>query len=1088
MAIQERELLARVERADTEELARLLSRPSADEARALEAYFGPETYERLRQLAMRERTRGPLDKPRGNVVVLHGILGGELTAQNPGESPAGIWVNVWRLLRGGFVKLSLDPADKPPAIEATGILKKYYGEQLLTLAAQGYAVRAYWYDWRLDIRELARRLSLRLEEWFPGQPVHLVAHSMGGLVARRYILDYHADWQRRKGGKLVMLGTPNHGSFAIPQLFSGMNSILKFLSAVDLGNSLSRYLRVIRTFPSAYQMMPRPDFLQGAEAEIWNLASYTVTPEQRLLDNAGRFWKEMANDRTADPERMIYVAGVNKPTAVAVKDVAKLGKSAGYEFSMEGDGTVPHRLSFLENSKGEKVPVYYADVEHDKMPNAEAVRDSVAALLDGTGAGKLRKEKRLQTLRARDGARAGFEAAERETEARIRELARRIEVRGGDAEPPPMLTREETEAEEILLSGFLGAERGAGAARPGAGDGDGGPKATRTIRVRVRNWPVEEAGERWRKSVDPAPVDVLAAGHYINVLPSASEGAIDRAISAKDNAELGRIAELTRRGAIHGMPGEIFVLEDPRSKDSSRVVMLAGMGFQGQFGWPELRSLARQLLWTASRLGKRHVATVLIGAGEGNLPIDQAVHAWVRGIEDAVQDSSLGRCVESVTFCEFQAERTLELDRLFASQIAQRGSGRWIRLERLSSAERKRIAADWVKRKERKHAEEIAWIQSSGGEWSKPNDRQLTVNRLLVGKTADGYSFAAIQRTASVPERRIPLDARLVEEANDRFPALTTREEQFRHGSVFKRLVMPAEFDRVLTTPEPLILVVDSTTARIHWEMVAHVEGRGQATGGGEAFLGLQRGLTRQFRTTLAGLTQGPVAGDGVLRMLLVADPALEHPLAGAELEAAEIVKLMRAFGEHLRGNPAKARRIQRVEVRALVGPSEATRLRVLEELMTSRYDILHYAGHCFYDKVNPERSGWIFSGGAVLSANELRRIGQAPAFVFSNACESGITPDRSEQRTAQLPASFAESFFEQGVQNFVCTGWPVGDQAALLFAKTLYESWLGIGTGQGEPLYEAMRKAREAIFREEFGRRTWGAYQHYGDPDTRLY
>ena len=117
--------------------------------------------------------------------------------------------------------------------------------------------------------------------------------------------------------------------------------------------------------------------------------------------------------------------------------------------------------------------------------------------------------------------------------------------------------------------------------------------------------------------------------------------------------------------------------------------------------------------------------------------------------------------------------------------------------------------------------------------------------------------------------------------------------------------------------------------------------------------------------------------------------------------------------------------------------------------------------------------------------------MGQAPSFIFSNACESGITPDRSELRNADLPATFAESFFAQGVQNFVCTAWPVNDEAACVFAQTFYKNWLSLtAEGRARPIHEAMREARRAVFNMDkgWGLRTWGAYQHYGDPLAVLF
>ena len=118
-----------------------------------------------------------------------------------------------------------------------------------------------------------------------------------------------------------------------------------------------------------------------------------------------------------------------------------------------------------------------------------------------------------------------------------------------------------------------------------------------------------------------------------------------------------------------------------------------------------------------------------------------------------------------------------------------------------------------------------------------------------------------------------------------------------------------------------------------------------------------------------------------------------------------------------------------------------------------------------------------------LLTANELYRVDRIPKFVFSNACKSGITPDRTQDRNDKLAPSFAEAFFARSVANFVCT-WPVDDVAAHIFALTLYSGLLGIeladSNGRAEqieqsalPMYEAMKQARLAIARTPNGRTT---------------
>ena len=235
------------------------------------------------------------------------------------------------------------------------------------------------------------------------------------------------------------------------------------------------------------------------------------------------------------------------------------------------------------------------------------------------------------------------------------------------------------------------------------------------------------------------------------------------------------------------------------------------------------------------------------------------------------------------------------------------------------------------------------------------------------------------------------------------------------------------------------------------------------------------------------------VAEDGVLRVLVIADPAEDARLTGADAEGAIVGDIFRQFAALFPDAGF------RVEIQSLIGPAEATRSKVMKALLLGRYDVVHYAGHCTFDSDDAMRSGWVFRNepSELLTARELRRVDRVPRFIVSNACESGVTPDRAGERSADLAPSFAESFFAQGVANFVCTAWPIGDVAARRFATTLYSSLLGVHvdvedgamtrSGQPEPMYVAMRKARRAAARATGGMTTWGAYQHYGNPHFSL-
>ncbi|HEX8745692.1 MAG TPA: CHAT domain-containing protein, partial [Pyrinomonadaceae bacterium] len=379
-------------------------------------------------------------------------------------------------------------------------------------------------------------------------------------------------------------------------------------------------------------------------------------------------------------------------------------------------------------------------------------------------------------------------------------------------------------------------------------------------------------------------------------------------------------------------------------------------------------------------------------------------------------------------------------------------------------------------------------------------------SRLTLGldMTRKAYRFGAITQSASVPEREIRIDPQVVMQANDELAGEQNPGMQLERGRFLEELLMPDDLRRQLYNNAPVVMMLDSTTARIHWEMVAQPE-LIAATGGvavaheanefkADRFLGTSRGFTRQLRTTFAPPPEPPPPPRRVLRVLVVADPAEDAHLPGAQEEGEAVADLFESY------NTVYSDRVEdtRVEVVRLFGPVEATRTNVLRELMVRQYDVLHYAGHCEYNTKDPSSSGWIFSMEKKerLSANELNRIDRIPKFVFSNACESGITPDRSRERTAELAPSFAEAFFMRGVANFVCTAWPVDDLAARIFSLTLYGWLLGIRAGEdggysrGEPkpMHYAMREARIQIANMEEGVATWGAYQHYGNPYFQLF
>ena len=216
------ELQAALDRADLDRARRLVLRIEGREKDLLAEELGKEAFGRARNAAARGGRRGKL----GRVIVLPGIMGTQLDAVDAKGDADRIWLNDLRLIRGriGDLELTLDGGPAKPGLHVrpAGLHRKTYLPMLLELDTRWH-VRPFPFDWREDIVKSADRMASEVEAFGGGDPVHLVAHSMGGLVSRCFIQRHRDVWEsmndatgQGRGGRLVMLGTPNRGSYAIP--------------------------------------------------------------------------------------------------------------------------------------------------------------------------------------------------------------------------------------------------------------------------------------------------------------------------------------------------------------------------------------------------------------------------------------------------------------------------------------------------------------------------------------------------------------------------------------------------------------------------------------------------------------------------------------------------------------------------------------------------------------------------------------------------------------------------------------------------------------------------------------------------------
>jgi pimeloyl-ACP methyl ester carboxylesterase len=346
-------------------------------AASLREYFGAPAYAELSVLAaaakkakMSKRSRAGKTPRTHRVLILPGIMGSKLGGRL--RSAAGakgrrnalevLWIDPLQIAAGRLTALAL-PSKVP--IQSMGVLLFSYARLKLRLEIEGFDVDFHGYDWRLGLEELGAELAARIAA--DGRPVTLVAHSMGGLIARSAVTVLPKRLLRR----LVMVGVPNEGSFATVQALRGTYPFVRNMSTLDRKHS-PEYLaeNVFGTFPGLYHMLPSPQRVAGIDlSDPRSWPGDGPAPDARLLAQVAPSRAGLA----AADSRMVQIIGVNQETVVSLSRTA-----GGFRYAMNknGDGTVPLALARLRKLKS-----YYVDESHANLANNVRVIQAILELV-----------------------------------------------------------------------------------------------------------------------------------------------------------------------------------------------------------------------------------------------------------------------------------------------------------------------------------------------------------------------------------------------------------------------------------------------------------------------------------------------------------------------------------------------------------------------------------------------------------------------------------------------------------------------------------------------------------------------------------
>ena len=529
-------------------------------------------------------------------------------------------------------------------------------------------------------------------------------------------------------------------------------------------------------------------------------------------------------------------------------------------------------------------------------------------------------------------------------------------------------------------------------------------------------------------------------GAFRDVAPSGAARAMDILLE-------GAIAELTTRRMFSGNVGEVFILPTGRHPVRVDWVLFAGLGLFDNFNDEVLQLVAENVIRTFIRSNVEEFATVLLGGNSGQ-GIPSALQNLISGFHRGLLDADTGHRFRRVTLCELDPERyqmiKQELFRLSSTPLFQDVEVTFDEITLTAPL------APPVRDEQRllRGPDPVYLIVRQEGQENGTMTFRSSI--LTAGPKATVIS-------GQNPVRQTELDRLLgqIESTGFSFQKLPS------FGAKLARLLLADEVITVLQTvgDRHLIVVHDAGASRVPWETLC-VNGHFPASAAG---------LSRQYLADNLSVAKWleERRQHTMLNLLLIVNPTGD--LSGAEAEGKRIRELF--------GSSPAVKIVQR-------HGQNAKRTTLLADFRSGQYDIIHYAGHAFFDPVSPERSGILCHNRQVLSGADLVGLGNLPSLVFFNACEAGRIRRGTEKKKNELAipkrvertVSLAEAFLRGGIANYLGTYWPVGDEAAEKFASSFYTELL-----QGQSIGQALQKGRNAV--QDLQSVDWADYIHYGNP-----
>lgn len=361
---------------------------------------------------------------RNPVIFIPGVMGNDILrpAEGDEDAPQKLWLNITKMITDigdDFMDaLGLNEDFTPlkdnliigDLIKEPLIGQHFYDKIIDELVLQGYVegedIFTFPYDWRYGVSEeniaLLKQKIINIKNITGSDKVDVVAHSTGGLLVKKYVIDNSAN---HSIDKAVFVGVPSAGApQAVKMLVQGANMGIPFLDSDEMK-------KIAKNLPVVYDLSPSLEYYnkKGSYIQIKNVVPFKKSTIKDLnFTEANNYLIEKGKNKIALEDAHILhtkefdnfdmrtsgvdvynIAGCKASTfgtlvEIHNKNISKKDLVSYREpIYIKGDGTVPlESATFLPVDEAKRF--FSLNADHAKMPSQDGTRQLITNIISGS--------------------------------------------------------------------------------------------------------------------------------------------------------------------------------------------------------------------------------------------------------------------------------------------------------------------------------------------------------------------------------------------------------------------------------------------------------------------------------------------------------------------------------------------------------------------------------------------------------------------------------------------------------------------------------------------------------------------------------